>query len=342
MLTLLLIYLFLSVCLSTDLAGGNQLIRGLALRVMSSIRLPDIIQIQILAIRKCSTDRSPYVRKCSAIALTKAYSVDPSQVCELEEVLATLLDDSSTMVLGSAVSAFNEICPLNFKLIHPCYRKLCHLLPDMDEWAQAPLLGLMTRYVRTFFTDPVPSGRASSSSSSSVVGTGSSQDNGQKQNSSVRVTKRRVVKPAFYSDDEDDRSEDEEIPLEEEDPYAPDYKHTKTEMGSVFTGMEADAELGSNLDADHSLLLKTSLSLLKSRNSGVVLAVCTLHHYCGPRTTTTNTQIGKALIRILKNSRETQFVVLSSIKSFAEENPFIFSPFLTDFFVKLSDPVFNR
>lgn len=313
---------------------------------MSSIRLPDIIQIQILAIRKCSTDRSPYVRKCSAIALTKAYSLDPSQFSELEEILGTLMDDSSTMVLGSAVSAFNEICPLNFKLVHPCYRKLCHLLPDMDEWTQAPLLGLMTRYVRTFFTNPSSSGR-SGSSSSSVAGSGSSskragnQRNGQNLSSSVRVTKRRVVKPAFYSDDEDDDVEEEEIILEEEDPYAPG-RHAQTEMGSVFTGIEADAELGGNLDVDHSLLLKTSLSLLKSRNACVVLAVCTLHHYCGPCTTTTNTQIGKALIRILKNNRETQFVVLSSIKSFVEENPFMFSPFLTDFFIKLTDPLFNR
>jgi AP-3 complex subunit beta len=307
---------------------------------MSSIRVPDLIQIQILAIRKCSTDRSPYVRKCACIALTKAYSLDHSQLSELEEILSTLLDDSSTMVLGSAVAAFNEMCPLNFRLIHPCYRKLCHLLPDMDEWTQAPLLGLMTRYVRTFFTDPVSGGRSTCVTVSSSAGSDVVSGKGS-QGSSVRVTKRRVVQQAFYSDDEEDRSEDDTVVLEQENPYSPD-KHMQTEMGSVFTGRDADAELGANLDVDHSLLLKTSLSLLKSRNACVVLAVCTLHHYCGPRTSTSNAQIGKALIRILKNSRETQFVVLSSIKSFAQENPFMFAPYLTDFFVKLSDPLFNR
>lgn len=49
-----------------DLAGSNQLIRGLALRVMTSIRVGDIIQIQLLAVRKCASDSSPYVRKCAA------------------------------------------------------------------------------------------------------------------------------------------------------------------------------------------------------------------------------------------------------------------------------------
>ena len=46
------------------LADSEQLIRALALRVLSSIRIPDILQIQILGVQKCSQDTSPYVRKC--------------------------------------------------------------------------------------------------------------------------------------------------------------------------------------------------------------------------------------------------------------------------------------
>ena len=54
--------------------GMNPLIRGLALRVMTSIRVADIIQIQLLAVRKCATDSSPYVRKCAANAVPKIFS----------------------------------------------------------------------------------------------------------------------------------------------------------------------------------------------------------------------------------------------------------------------------
>ena len=55
--------------------GTNPLIRGLALRVMTSIRVSDIIQIQLLAVRKCATDTSPYVRKCAANAVPKIFSM---------------------------------------------------------------------------------------------------------------------------------------------------------------------------------------------------------------------------------------------------------------------------
>ncbi len=60
-------------CLSRS--GTNPLIRGLALRVMTSIRVSDIIQIQLLAVRKCATDTSPYVRKCAANAVPKIFSM---------------------------------------------------------------------------------------------------------------------------------------------------------------------------------------------------------------------------------------------------------------------------
>ena len=130
-----------------DLAGGNQLIRGLALRVMTSIRVPDVIQIQVLAVRKCSADSSPYVRKCAAIALPKIFSLDSSQLEHLEEILSTLLADSSTMVLGSVVVAFNEICPTHLHLIHPHFRKICLLLTDMDEWTQVNRILLTSLYI---------------------------------------------------------------------------------------------------------------------------------------------------------------------------------------------------
>ena len=82
-----------------------------------------------------------------------------------------------------------------------------------------------------------------------------------------QVVKRRVVKKAFYSDEEDES--DEEVM----DVMA------APEAGSVFTGGEQDTE--GDLDPDHRLALKSSLPLLKSRNSGVVLAVVSLHFYCG-------------------------------------------------------------
>lgn len=134
-----------------DMSGSNQLIRGLALRVLTSIRVPDIIQIQLLAVRKCATDSSPYVRKCAATACTKIYSLDAEQLPQLQQILDKLLKDNSTMVLGSAMAAFNEICPLSYSLIHNSYRKICHLLADMDEWSQV-IFSLFSVKIWTYVT----------------------------------------------------------------------------------------------------------------------------------------------------------------------------------------------
>ncbi len=76
------------------------------------------------------------MRRCAAVAITKIHMLDASQDAELVEILGKLLEDTSTMVLGSAVAALSEISPHNFKILHPCFRKLCHLLADLDEWTQ--------------------------------------------------------------------------------------------------------------------------------------------------------------------------------------------------------------
>jgi AP-3 complex subunit beta len=39
-------------------------------------------------------------------------------------------------VVGSAVMAFEEVCPERTELIHKNYRKLNNLLVDVDEWGQ--------------------------------------------------------------------------------------------------------------------------------------------------------------------------------------------------------------
>jgi AP-3 complex subunit beta len=74
----------------------------------------------------------------------------------------------------------------------------------------------------------------------------------------------------------------------------------------------------------------------------VVLAVCSLHYYCGTQTEAACAQLGKSLVRISRNRREIAFVVLQAIAAMAQERPAMFRPFLPDFFVKATDPSFCR
>jgi AP-3 complex subunit beta len=140
--------------LKKELSNPNQLVRANALRTMSSIRVRIIAQLVGLAVKQASTDSSPYVRKAAAHAVPKLVSLDPEQEEPMLAVMETLLNDNATMVLASAVTTFNEVCPNEWGLIHRNFRKFCGLLADLDEWGQISALHMLTRYGRTQFLDP--------------------------------------------------------------------------------------------------------------------------------------------------------------------------------------------
>ncbi|KAF9979866.1 AP-3 complex subunit beta-2 [Mortierella antarctica] len=168
-----------------DLSDKNQLIRAMALRVMSGIRVPVISPIVMLGIKKCVTDLSPYVRKIAAHAIPKCYQLDPAQKDALLDIITTMLGDNSTFTIGSVLMAFNQVCPDRLDLIHPQYRKLCRMLVDMDEWGQITALDLLLRYSRTQFLNPI------GKSTATVA---------------ARSKKEKSVAKSFYSDDDSDIS----------------------------------------------------------------------------------------------------------------------------------------
>ena len=358
------------------LADREPLLRSLALRVLTCMDVPDVLQLQILGLRTCSKDNSPYVRKCAASAMGKLYPRcievgDGIQAEQLVTIVTNLLEeDGSTMVLTSAMIAFCEICPQRLDLLHGCYRKACHLLTDMDEWGQVVVMDILMQYCRTYFKQPRGqlkgsaeridkerrvtrrtkrmSGAAVASvdiDNNGVDAIGEGILNGDTTNdtllsldttttssitpattngsllSTSTVTlpprqkskvKRRVVRKAFYSDEEDESSE------EEVDPHYPDTKGNvaatskeptllgtpsavsngffKDDVNATTNGdqdnfgwknngttamLELNDDEDSDLNEDHKLLLDSSLALLKSRNSAVVLAACSLHYHCG-------------------------------------------------------------
>ena len=345
------------------LADAEQLIRALALRVLTCIRVPDILQIQILAVRKCIQDDSPYVRKCAANAISKLYHhllahTSFSDVDDQVEVMMQLLEnllntETSTMVLSSAMTTFIEICPTKLELLHKSYRKLCHLLTDMDEWGQIVTIDVLSRYCRANFVYPghgeaekIDAQRRRLRQQPGIkndqylfLKKAEHMDNHEKEQShktitpvnSHKTTRRRVIQKGFYSDDEDDEFS------EESDNESTAYEN----IGNLKQGQEL-LEKDIKLDDDHDLILKSALPLLKSRNSGVVLAVCSLHYYCGFSSIEVRSSFGKALVRIHRDNREIQHVVLNAIRFLSAQCPSAFSPYLNDFFIKAMDPSFAR
>jgi AP-3 complex subunit beta len=134
-----------------SLTDTNPQLRALALRVMSSIRVPVISQIVSLGIKRGAGDMSPLVRRAAALAIPKCYRLDPNTEPQLLEYLSTLLGDKQYFVSGAAVATFLELCPDRLDLLHPHYRSLVRKLADMDEWGQLATLRIMMVYVRKCF-----------------------------------------------------------------------------------------------------------------------------------------------------------------------------------------------
>jgi len=138
-------------------------------------------------------------RECASVsdsASTTTYvrSLDPERKDELVDCIEILLGDNTTLVLGSTIAAFSEVCPERLDIIHPHYRKLCNMLADTDEWGQIYILTLLTRYARTQFANP---------------------------NADHPVRAKKSTK--FYSDDESGSSDDDATTVVEPGEIDPDH-----------------------------------------------------------------------------------------------------------------------
>jgi len=137
-----------------DMASSNPLVRAKALQAMASMHVTTVTHLIIIQLKNAIKDSSAYVRRTACHVLPIVHHLDNKYRSDLIAMLTTLLDDDNVYVLSGALYAFEEICCKNYDLIHPNYRKICHLLADMDEWGQCIAINLLLRYCRNQFTSP--------------------------------------------------------------------------------------------------------------------------------------------------------------------------------------------
>ncbi|KAH9180785.1 adaptin N terminal region-domain-containing protein [Lactarius sanguifluus] len=90
-----------------DCNDRNPLIRALAIRTMSYIPIPVVLDNLTEQLRHHLKDRDPYVRKTAAICVAKLYAADPRKAERggFVELLRDLLVDSNVTVVGSIAVA---------------------------------------------------------------------------------------------------------------------------------------------------------------------------------------------------------------------------------------------
>ncbi|SAM82659.1 related to Beta3 protein (Ruby) [Ustilago bromivora] len=310
-----------------DLSDPSPLIRAMALRVLSSIKVSMVAPIVTMAVTKASRDPNLYVRKIAALAIPRCHQIDRSQLDSLQDVLRTLLSDRSPLVLGAALSAFQRMCPANWDLIHQNYRKICHALADMDEWGQIVALQVLSRYSRANLSQPKAkqSGLAAPTlhtPSSPAVPTPESEPAAEPTTSRNKTVGLEGLE-AFLSSEASASS-----------------KSIRLSKAASPAMSATPSRLPSNMDRDLELLLTKSQGLLHSRNPAVVLAVARLILYLAPASD--HGMLTRPLVRLLRSTPEVTYLVLLNILAISRRRPSLFAPYLMSFSLGASheEPIF--
>ncbi|KAI3485191.1 hypothetical protein L1887_51476 [Cichorium endivia] len=314
-----------------DLSDPSPLIRAMALRVLSSIKVAMVSPIVLMAVTKAARDPNLYVRKIAALAIPKCHSIDKSQLESQLEVLGTLLADRSPFVLSDALAAFQRVCPNNWQLIHPNYRRICHALSDMDEWGQITAIEVLSRYARSNL--PRPKVEERSMPEHAAVGPS------QKLEKDSTAKPRQTEEASNSSERRNDLdgleaflSSNAAIPPPSLGARSKDSKSSAVSLPIVSSS--------SDLDRDLELLLGKAQALLHSRNPAVVLAVTRLIFYLAPAQD--HRMLTRPLVRLLRSSPDVSYLVLLNILAISRHDPSLFAPFTTSFLLGASheEPIF--
>ena len=132
---------------------ANPIIRALAVRTMSSLRVPKLNQYLVDPLKNALMDEDPYVRKTAVLSVPKIYQIAPNdpETRNLVGLLEALVyKEGNALVLANAIASLEEIQILDGKehirMDSALLSKLLVALNECMEWAQVFLLDFLCKY----------------------------------------------------------------------------------------------------------------------------------------------------------------------------------------------------
>jgi AP-4 complex subunit beta-1 len=136
--------------LSKDFGDGNPLVRGLALRTMTSLQIPYLLEHILPRLKQGLLDVSPYVKKTAALGCAKLLPIARDQVATppIIERLHVLIDDVDPQVSSNALSALEEMLKEQggVKMTEQRVLSLLQRFGSYNTWSQGQVLTLMLKY----------------------------------------------------------------------------------------------------------------------------------------------------------------------------------------------------
>ena len=132
--------------------GETPLIRGLAIRTMGCIRVPEIVSYLCETLSWCIKDKDAYVRKTAALCVSKLYATSPQLVREngFIDVLHECLKDDNPIVVANAMTALYEISSISgvnqIKIKSKNLKNILDSISKASEWGQVQILDSLVLY----------------------------------------------------------------------------------------------------------------------------------------------------------------------------------------------------
>ncbi|CAD2213160.1 Adaptin N terminal region/non-SMC mitotic condensation complex subunit 1/Beta2-adaptin appendage, C-terminal sub-domain, putative [Angomonas deanei] len=141
-----------------EISDSNPVVRGLALRSLSSLKLPQLLDFLITPLDQTMHDEAAYVRQIAILSALKVYYISPQIFFQQSyySQLQLMIRDTNPQVCANAISALQEITkteaekenPLHepFMVTKPLLYYLINRMSVMNDWQRHQVVLLILQY----------------------------------------------------------------------------------------------------------------------------------------------------------------------------------------------------
>ena len=139
--------------LQKDCGNDDPMVRGLALRALCGLHLPQMVEYIAEPLRRSLQDGHAYVRKTGVMGILKLYHLDPDSLesSGFVDILYDMLRDPDASVVCNCIIVLNEVMQKSpnggMAINRAIMLHLLNRIAEFNEFAKVQVLELVPRYI---------------------------------------------------------------------------------------------------------------------------------------------------------------------------------------------------
>ena len=132
-----------------DMKDPNPKVRGLALRMLCSIKFKGVYEYFANALYDSLKDAHPYVRKTAVTALLKVFHLNPKLITDKDiDLLYEMIGDKDPLVVMNVLFVLGEILKKEGGIVlsNKMVNHLLNIFNQLNEWGQVTVLHLLCKF----------------------------------------------------------------------------------------------------------------------------------------------------------------------------------------------------